>query len=72
MHLAAAKGHVKCLEILTTYGGFLQMRDKKGETALQLAEKLNQEDVIHYIAHHPAQNSMQIKVIQQDKVAFYN
>ncbi|XP_046851848.1 probable serine/threonine-protein kinase DDB_G0275165 [Xenia sp. Carnegie-2017] len=61
MHLAAAKGHVKCLELLTTYGGFLQMRDKKGETALQLAEKLNQEDVIQYIAHHPAQNSMQIK-----------
>ena len=62
MHLAAAKGHVRCLELLGEHGGLLLARDKKGETVLQLAERTNQEDVIHYIARHSAQNPEQIKV----------
>lgn len=62
MHLAAAKGHLRCLELLTEHGGFLLSRDKRGETVLQLAERTNQEDVIHYIARHSAQHPHHIKV----------
>ena len=62
MHLAAAKGHLRCLELLAEHGGLLLARDKRGETVLQLAERMNQEDVIHYIARHSAQHPHQIKV----------
>ena len=62
MHLAAAKGHLECLELLTDHGGLLLARDKRGETALQLAERMNQEDVIHFIARHCAQHPLLIKV----------
>ena len=66
MHLAAAKGHVRCLELLTENGGLLLARDKRGETVLQLAERMNQEDIIHYIARHSAQNPHHIKVHHGD------
>jgi ankyrin repeat protein len=62
MHLAAAKGHLRCLELLTEHGGLLLARDKRGETVLQLAERMNQEDVIHHIARHSAQHPLQVKV----------
>ena len=48
--MAAANGHVKCLDLLTKYGGFMLARNKAGETPLQVAENCNQEDIIHFIA----------------------
>lgn len=67
MHLAAAKSHLECLELLTAYGGLLLARDKRGETVLQLAERLNQEDVIHYIARHSAQHPQQIIKVNETR-----
>lgn len=71
MHLAAAKGHLRCLELLTEHGGLVLARDKRGETVLQLAERMNQEDVIHYIARHSAQHPNFIKV-HESNFELYN
>ena len=57
--MAAANGHVACLEMLVKCGGFILSRNKLGETPLQVAERLNQEDIIHFVAT----NLQSIKVV---------
>ena len=60
--MAAAKGHLKCLEMLVEHGGYLLARNKRGETPLQLSENMNQEEIIHYIATKPQSLTAKVRI----------
>ncbi len=50
--------HIRIVEYLVEHGAEVDLRDKEGKTALDLAEEKNLHAIALYLAEHGAEESM--------------
>jgi ankyrin repeat protein len=56
--LAASNGHIDCVRMLITREAIKELKNNYGRTALDVAQKLEQHDVVRFINYVLMQNAM--------------